>query len=301
MPPAEEAPDLRRLVRSATTALAEAGVPSPDVDARALAAHLLGVEQLVLALPPTLPPDFPARYAELVQRRRRREPLQLITGAAYFRHLRLRMRAGVFIPRPETEVVAGHAITFATRSHGRGEDAAGQPAAGPLVVDLCCGAGPIALSVAHEVPGSTVLAIDANPAAVDLTRKNAEAYGLAVQVQEGDVGDPGLLAEHDGQVDVLAANPPYIPPGAHPRQQEVRKHDPHAALYGGGPDGLDVPRAVIGAATRLLRSGGMLVMEHAEVQGEAARTEVAATGAFTEIRTAADLSGRPRMVIARRR
>lgn len=268
-------------------------MPSPVHDARELAAYVLGVEQLIPALPPPLPADFTARYADVVERRRRREPLQLITGYAHFRHLRLRVRSGVFIPRPETEVVTEHAVAEARAVQGRGRV--------PVVADLCCGAGPIALSAAHEVPGTLVLAVDANPAAVSLTDHNATEAGLQVNTVHADVRDPDLFRDHQGQVDVVAANPPYIPPDAQPRQQEVRDHDPHLALYGGGADGLEVPRAVIAAAGRLLRPGGLLVMEHAEVQGAAVRAAVVETGEFTQVSTAPDLAGRPRMVLARRR
>lgn len=292
MSPAEDAPGLRALVRAAAAVLTDAGVPSPAADAAALAEHILGVDRLVLVLAPPLPPDFTARYAEAVERRRHREPLQHITGRTYFRHLQLQVRPGVFIPRPETEVVAERAITAAR--------AAQQAGRRPLVVDLCCGAGPIALSVAAEAPGARVVAVDAEPAAVELTRQNAARADLPVQVQRGDVRDATLLTHLDGQVDVLVANPPYIPPDAVPRQPEVRDHDPDLALYGGGRDGLEIPRAVIEAAQRLLRPGGAFIMEHAEVQGDAARQVVHDTGAFTEVSTAADLSGRSRMVLARR-
>lgn len=293
MPPGEEHPDLRALIRAAADVLTDAGVPSPAADATTLAEHVLGADRVVLALPPPLPADFTARYATVVERRRRREPLQHITGTAHFRYLRLHVRPGVFIPRPETETVAEQAITAARTSAQHGHR--------PLVVDLCCGAGPIALSVAAEVPGSRVLAIDADPGAVDLTAHNAATAGLTVEVSHGDVREPDLLRHVDGLVDVLVANPPYIPPDAVPRQQEVREHDPDLALYGGGPDGLQIPRAVITAAQRLLRPGGAFIMEHAEVQHRAVRHAVQATGSFTQVATAADLSGRPRMVLARRR
>lgn len=285
-------PTLRQLVEGATLVLAEAGVGSPRVDAVALAGHALGVDRLVLAMAPEVPPGFPTAYAGLVERRRRREPLQHITGRTAFRHLDLAVRPGVFVPRPETEVVAQHAIDEAAAVRGRG--------AAALVVDLCCGTGPIALAVAHEVPGTGVVAVDASPEAIALTRANAASYRLDVRVETGDVTDPGLLHELAGLVDVVVANPPYIPPDAVPVDVEVRDHDPDLALYGGGTDGLDTPRAVVRAAVRLLRPGGLLVMEHAEGQAAAVRRDVTGTGAFVDVRTAADLTGRDRMVLARR-
>jgi release factor glutamine methyltransferase len=282
-------PDLRALVEGATRILAEAGVPSPRHDATALAAHVLGQDRLELVLAPPVPEGFATQFADLVERRRSREPLQHLVGTTGFRYLTLHVEPGVFVPRPETEVVAQVAV----------DEAAARTT--PLVVDLCCGAGGIALSVATEVPAARVVAVDLSPEAVDLTRRNAVAVGAPdVRVEQGDVTDPGLLRELDGTVDVLVANPPYIPPDAEPVDPEVRDHDPDLALYGGGLDGLDVPRAVLRAAARLLVPGGLLVMEHAEVQDAAARQAALALGVFDEVESRADLTGRPRMLVARR-
>jgi len=279
-------PTLRQAVRDAGRVLAEAGVPSADHDARALAEHLLGTTPLMVAAEPD--PSFHEAYARLVARRAAREPLQHIVGWAPFRYLRLAVRRGVFVPRPETEVVVDVAVAELA---GRAGDA--------LVVDLCCGAGGIAIALATET-AARVVAVDAEPAAVALTADNAAACGADVRVELGDVREPGLLADLAGLVDVVVANPPYIPPGARPVDPEVRDHDPELALYGGGPDGLDVPRAVVAAAARMLRDGGLLVMEHADVQGPAARAMVAGTGHFTDVATRPDLTGRDRMVVARR-
>jgi release factor glutamine methyltransferase len=282
------APDLRALVEGASRILADAGVQSPRHDATALAAHVLGQERLELVLAPPVPEGFAQEYAALVERRRNREPLQHLVGSTGFRYLTLLVEPGVFVPRPETEVVAQVAIDEAARLTD------------PLVVDLCCGAGGIALSVATEVPGARVVAVDLSQEAVDLTRRNAVAVQADLRVEHGDVADPALLHELDGTVDVLVANPPYIPPDAEPVDPEVRDHDPDLALYGGGLDGLDVPRAVLAAAARLLVPGGLLVMEHAEVQDAAAREAARATGAFVDVESRPDLTGRPRMLVARR-
>ena len=273
-----------RLARSSPTP----GVQSPRHDATALAAHVLGQERLELVLAPPVPDGFAEEFAGLVERRRNREPLQHLVGSTGFRYLTLLVEPGVFVPRPETEVVAQVAIEEAARLTD------------PLVVDLCCGAGGIALSVATEVPGARVVAVDLSVEAVDLTRRNAVAVQADVRVEHGDVADPALLRELDGTVDVLVANPPYIPPDAEPVDPEVRDHDPDLALYGGGLDGLDVPRAVLRAAARLLVPGGLLVMEHAEVQDAAAREAARATGAFVDVESRPDLTGRPRMLVARR-
>ncbi len=286
------APGVRAYVEGATRLLAEAGVGSPRADATALAAHVLGLERLELAMAPPAPEDFAARYAVVVERRRTREPLQHITGTQAFRYLTLLVEPGVFVPRPETETVAQVAVDEARRLRAAGRT--------PRVVELCCGAGGIAVAVATEVPGCEVHAVDLSPQAVALTRRNAERAGAVLSVSQGDVRDGGLLGPQAGSVDVVVANPPYIPPDAVPVDPEVRDHDPDLALYGGGADGLDVPRAVLAAAVRLLAPGGLLVMEHAEVQDEAAREAARATGGLTDIETRTDLTGRPRMLVARR-
>ena len=291
------APTMRTLVEAAARVLADAGVGSPRHDATALAAYALGLPRLDLVLAPPVPDGFTEEFAGLVDRRRRREPLQHIVGSTVFRYLTLRVEPGVFVPRPETETVAQVAVDEAARLATEGRE--------PLVVDLCCGAGGIALSVDTEVPGSRVVAVDASPEAVALTRHNCAVAGppapITMRIEQGDVRDPALLADLDGTVDVVVSNPPYIPPDAVPVDPEVRDHDPDLALYGGGLDGLEVPRAVLTAAARLLVPGGLLVMEHAEVQAAAARAAAEATGAFEAVESRADLTGRPRMLVARRR
>ncbi|MBC7291817.1 MAG: peptide chain release factor N(5)-glutamine methyltransferase [Actinotalea sp.] len=284
---------MRRVVAAAAELLAAAGVPSAQHDAAALAAFVLGVPRFEPALAGAEPAGFRPRYAEVVERRRRREPLQHIVGETGFRHLVLAVEPGVFVPRPETEAVAQRAVDEAARLAREGH--------APLVVDLCCGAGGIAVSVAHEVPGSRVAAVDLSPRAVDLTRRNAQRAGAGLdRLVVGDATAPDLLADLAGTVDVVVSNPPYIPPDAVPVDPEVRDHDPDLALYGGGPDGLDVPRGVVRTAARLLRPGGLLVMEHAEVQATAARDLAVAAGAFEAVTTGTDLTGRDRMLLARR-
>ena len=277
-----------------------------------------------------------ARFDTLMARRAAREPLQHLTGRAPFRHLELAVGPGVFVPRPETEEVAQVAIDAARaaqrvaeeyddgsgRSAGSagsdgsvgaaGADASGGsrgaigrgPSSAPIVVDLCTGSGAIALALATEVPAASVYAVELDADAHAWAQRNiAEVAGPERGTPLVDLrrGDARLaLGELDGRCDVVVSNPPYVPSGAVPRDEEVALHDPSIALYGLGADGLEVPRGIVAAAARLLRAGGTFVMEHAEVQDADVRAIVAATGAFTEISTRADLTGRPRMVVARR-
>jgi release factor glutamine methyltransferase len=191
----------------------------------------------------------------------------------------------VFIPRPETETVAGAAI----------EAARAVPS--PLVVDLGTGTGVIALAVAHEVPAARVIGVDVSSEAIDLARRNAKRLGLDVEFRVGDVTDRELLAELSAGVDVVVANPPYVPTDVVP-PPEVAEFDPPSALWGGGAGGLEAPQRFLAAAARLLRAGGTVVMEHDETQAAALRA--AAASKFTEVATHADLTGRDRYLTARR-
>jgi len=219
-----------------------------------------------------------------VASRARRIPLQHLLGTAAFRHLELSVGDGVFVPRPETELLAGWGIE--------------ETAAGATVVDLCSGTGAIALSVAGEAKPGLVVAVERSPVALSFLRRNAAGVAV-VRVVEGDVTDPDLLTELRGRVDVLLCNPPYVPDGT-PVPPEVADHDPAEAVFGGA-DGLTVIRPVIALAARLLRPGGWLGIEHDDVHGEAVPGLLRADGAFTEVSARADLTGRPRFTTARRR
>lgn len=304
---------LDALLRSASVRLAAAGIDGGRVDAELLAAHALGLsrgEVLAAALRGTeVDDDAARRFAGLVEQRAARRPLQHLTGRAPFRALELAVGPGVFVPRPETEVLAGLAVAEAAAvvAAGTGDVADGRrPGEGAvLVVDLCTGSGAVALSVADEVPQARVVAVEREAAALEWAARNVSALpaGARVELRGGDVvgcaADGGVLADLVGVVDVVVANPPYIPAGMVPVDPEVADHDPHAALYGGGEDGLEVPTAVVEAAAALLRPGGLLLMEHADVQGAATRA-LAAPPVWTDVRTAPDLTGRDRVLAARR-
>jgi release factor glutamine methyltransferase len=203
-----------------------------------------------------------------------------------FRHIEVAVGPGVFIPRPETELVAGAAIAEA---HAAGPGR-------PVVVDLCAGSGAIALAVADEVPRAVVHAVERSAQAYGWLVRNVR--GTSVRAHRADVA--AALPELDGSVDVVVSNPPYVPEADRPRMdRETLEHDPAEALWGGGPDGLDVPRAVIAAAARLLRPGGLLVVEHADRQGDAVRAHLG-EGCWDNVATHRDLAGRDRFATARR-
>ncbi len=285
---------LAEAVRWASAELSAAGVDSPRADALALAAFALGVSRgeaermLVLGAP------GPPGLADLVAQRALRIPLQHLTGQAHFRQLTLLVGPGVFVPRPESELTAGLVIAH-LQQLARMEPMGG--GSGPIVVDLGTGSGAIALSVAAEAPHAQVHAVERSDAAAAWAEQNIERLGLPVSLHRVDLRE--ALPELAGLVEVVVSNPPYIPPDAVPVQVEAREHDPPEALYGGGPDGLDTPRAVIERAGLLLRPGGLFVMEHADVQG-AAITQLLGAGPWSDVVDHLDLAGRPRVVTARR-
>jgi release factor glutamine methyltransferase len=274
---------LAPVLAKATARLAEAGVASPRVDAELLAAYALGVGRGRLLLIDTVRGDEARRFAALVEQRARRIPVQHLLGTAAFRHLELAVGDGVFVPRPETELLAGWGIEHT--------------APGATVVDLCSGTGAIACSVADEAAPGRVIAVERSPAALGYLRRNAEAFA-AVRVVAGDVTDPGLLPECRSMVDVLLCNPPYVPDGT-PVPPEVADHDPAEAVFGGA-DGLVVIRPVVALAAALLRPGGVAGIEHDDVHAAAVPELLRADGRFTEVVAHLDLTGRPRFATARR-
>ncbi|WP_414690256.1 peptide chain release factor N(5)-glutamine methyltransferase [Nocardioides sp.] len=269
--------------RTAAALLEEAGVPSPAYDADALLAHVLGIEQPRLALVEHVSEEQAARFETLVARRARREPLQHLLGLTGFRYVELAVGPGVFVPRPETELLAGWAVERA------------QEVDHPVVVDLCTGSGAIARAVADEVPAASVHAVELDPAAHAWAHRNLAGTGVDLRV--GDMAE--AFEDLVGQVDVVTCNPPYIPLDAWESvAPEARDHDPHLALFS-GDDGLAALRVVAARASRLLRPGGWVGAEHADVQGESAPAVFAEAGCFRDVRDHDDLAGRPRYVTAR--
>jgi release factor glutamine methyltransferase len=278
----------RALLADATALLREAGVDSPEHDAAELLAHVLGTDRGRLALVDEVPPGAAEEYAALVARRAGREPLQHLTGVAWFRHVELRVGPGVFVPRPETELLAGWAVEQATALQRAGVEA-------PVLVDLCTGSGAVAKALADEVPGARVHAVELDEAAHAWAVRNLA--GTGVELRHGDMGT--AFEELAGTVDVVTCNPPYIPLDAWESvAPEARDHDPHLALFS-GDDGLDAFRVLEARAALLLRPGGVLGAEHADQQGESAPAVFSAAGRWAEVRDHRDLAGRPRFVTAR--
>jgi len=292
-------PTIGARVRSTARRLADAGVQSPDVDAIVLIAHTLGVEPSDVRVAAARDDEWPAG-ADLdllesrVTRRIEREPLQHITGRAYFRGLELEVGPGVFIPRPETETVAQAAID-AARAAADG----GQPV---RVTDLCAGSGAIGLAIANEVPNALVTLVEASEDAWVYLRRNVRAQPVEVRerVRTVHADARNCLRHFDACADVVVTNPPYIPSDAVPIDVEVALYDPPEALYGLGADGLGVPRAIIDEAVRLLRIGGTLIVEHGDRQGQALRDFATSSVYWEDAATMQDLTGRDRMLVARR-
>jgi release factor glutamine methyltransferase len=290
----------------AAARLAEAGVESPRAEAELIAAHVHGVRRTELHNVPDA--AFDARFWEGVGRRAAREPLQHITGRAYFRYLELEVGPGVFVPRPETEVMTGWAIDRLRE----------MDVAEPVVVDLGTGSGAIALAIAQEVPRARVHAVEADPIARGWTERNLERCAAAAPYTKGRVSlhgadftaagsaagrgtgpgarSAGVLPELDGKVDLVISNPPYIPLGASV-PPEVGEYDPPAALWG-GEDGLDAIRAVEHTARRLLRPGGIVAVEHGAPQGAAVYWVFCEEAGWRDTRNHKDLARRDRFVTA---
>jgi release factor glutamine methyltransferase len=273
--------ELRTALRHAVSRLDAAGVASPRADAELLLAYVLGVPRSRLLLLDSLSPSAAASFAAVISRRAAREPLQHITGAAPFLSLILAVGPGVFIPRPETEVLAQWGIEALSGS------------VAPTVVDLCSGSGALALAIAHARPDASVYAVEFSPAALDWLRRNASGYSN-VEVVAADVRSSPLESLRGG-VDLVVANPPYVP-DAVGVPEEVRA-DPAVAVFAGA-DGLDLIPAVASLGADLLHSGGRIGIEHDESHPEGVATILSRY--FRDVSGLTDLAGRPRFTTARR-
>lgn len=287
------------VIRDAAVQLREAGIETPEHDAKLLLAEAAGVElrdvdKALLMGEELGTAEQLARFQSMLARRAKREPLQYITGHVPFRYLDLKVGPGVFIPRPETETVVQAGLDWLTE-HGMIH---------PRVVDLCAGSGAIGLSVVSEVPGSQVWAVELSPNTAEWTNKNlaetAKWYPSIAsnyQLEIADATSLATLAQLDGTIDIVITNPPYVPESDVPEQPEVRDWDPELALYGGSMDGTLIPERIIERAYRLLKPGGALVMEHDVTQGDRLVAYAKAAG-FTTASTGRDWAGRDRYLFA---
>ncbi len=273
----------------AAARLAEAGVDSPRADAEQIAAHVHGVRRGELHRVPDS--GFNPQFWDEIARREAREPLQHITGHAYFRYLDLEVGPGVFVPRPETEVMTGWAIDRLRE----------MDVTEPAVADLGSGSGAIALAIAQEVPRSQVHAVEADPLAREWAQRNIARCADTAPHTTGRVTLHGedfgrALTDLDGTLDLVISNPPYIPWGASV-PPEVGEYDPATALWG-GTDGMDAVKVVEQAARRLLRPGGLVAVEHGAPQGAPVYWVFAEERGWRDTRNHKDLARRDRFVTA---
>lgn len=294
------------VVRSSADVLRKAGVDTPEHDAKLLLAEALHVDLRDVDKAMLMGDDTERlagkndaesaleRFRAMLDRRARREPLQHITGHAPFRYLDLKVGPGVFVPRPETELVVQEGIDWTT-SHDMYS---------ARVVDLCAGSGAIGLSFAMEVPGSEVWAVEKSATAAEWTRRNLDEtvrrhpniagnYHLDI----ADATQMPTLSQLDGTIDIVLTNPPYVPLADIPEQPEARDYDPDLALYGGSADGTLIPERIIARAAKLLRADGLMVMEHDITQGERLAA-FARTCGFVDVTVHNDYTGRPRYLTA---
>ena len=279
----------KEFLRSGKDQLAAAGFP--EVDAEHLLAHTLGISRMDLHNPLTVENALAAigdmtvveeTFRKLLDRRCAHEPLQYLTGVAYFRHLEIKVGPGVLVPRPESELLVESVLTHIEKLSGA-----------ISVVDLGSGSGALALAIATEAPQTHVIAVEKSPEAIHWLKENVSFIDEKVRILESDVA----TALEGVKCDVVIANPPYVP-DSQELPRDVADHEPAVALFGGA-DGMKSPRLFISAAGRLLKSGGFLAIEHHEEQGGAIADVLSAD--FTDILLHKDLTGRPRFTTAVRR
>lgn len=279
----------KEFLRGGKEQLTAAGFP--EVDAEHLLAHVLGISRMELHNPVTVENAITAigditvieeTFWKLLDRRCAHEPLQYLTGVAYFRYLELQVGPGVLVPRPESELLVDAVLKNIEGREGS-----------VSVVDLGAGSGALTLAIATEAPQTHLIAVEKDPAAVEWLRKNVSRIDETVRILESDVED----ALDGVKCDVVIANPPYIPDGQE-LPKDVAEHEPSVALFG-GEDGMTIPRRFINAAARLLKSGGFLAIEHHESQP----IDIAAAmlADFENIQCHNDLVGRPRFTTGTRR
>ena len=296
----EPSTSLDEVLRASTDVLTQAGVSSPRHDAEALASYALGAERSAvrtwLALGVSINAEQVSQIQALVERRASREPLQHITGSTGFARIDLLVGPGVFVPRPESELLVERALVEVQSIVATGQV--------PVVVDLCSGSGAIGLAVAHECSTAQLHSVELDDDAFLWLQRNVEALNLGARVQAYHADATAALPDLTGRIDVVVCNPPYVPLDATIRDPEAARFDPPMALWG-GIDGLDVIRGIEANAARLLKPGGLLIIEHADVQGEALPLLLMSRyqddqRVWTDVMDQRDLADRPRFTVARR-
>ena len=281
--------NIKELLRQAKSQLDESGIS--QVDAEHLLAHCLGVTRMDLHNPVILESTLATigdeqtieeTFATLVERRIGFEPLQYLTGTAPFRHLEIEVGPGVLVPRPESELLVEAVLQHISNMEGI-----------VSVVDLGAGSGALSLAIATEAENARVIAVEKSADAIIWLKRNVSRIDEKVRIVQGDVSEVLIGVK----CDLVIANPPYIPDDqVLPR--DVAGFEPHIALFG-GPTGIEIPRQFITAAARLLKSGGVLVIEHTEEQGLVIEAELALD--FENVVLHRDLNDRPRWSSAVRR
>lgn len=281
---------LRLALIEAVALLRDAGVDSPRADAELLAAHVVGVERGRLPMVPLVDPLTIETYQRLVAQRAQRVPLQHLTGWAAMGGLQVEVGPGVFIPRPETELLLDWAVTAISE------------VTTPVVLDLCTGSGVLALGVAHARPDAEVHAVELDPTALAWARRNADSQAAAgdrgIRLHRGDVMNRDLFPQMAGRVDLVLANPPYVPANT-AVPPEVAEHDPTMAVFA-GVDGLDVIRPIVSSSALWLRPGGVIGVEHDESHADAVHSMFSARAIYADVQTHPDLTGRARFTTATR-
>jgi release factor glutamine methyltransferase len=274
---------LRPRARDAAARLAAAGSGSPALDADLLLAHVLGVDRSALILDPDrlLTPEEDKAFEALLVRREAHEPVAYILGRKGFRRIELAVDRRVLVPRPETELLVDAVLPVL------------RAVTEPVAVDLCSGSGALALAIADEVPAARVIAVEGDSDAASWLARNAKR--TRVEVRIGDVADADVVHDLAGQVHAVVCNPPYVPTGTNVAD-EVR-FDPEHAVFA-GPDGLSLMPDVVARAAELLRSGGVLALEHDDSHERAVRELLSADGGWRDIADHRDLAGRPRYATA---
>lgn len=283
-------------LRDAAERFRASGVPSPEWDARLLAAELIGCGHMDIDLDAAPIPGFDIAYEGWVARRAAREPLQHILGIAWFGPLELEVGPGVFIPRPETEVLADWGVRM-LRDVAK-HTALTVPASPPRVVDLCTGSGALAGYVKHEMPEAEVYAVELSDEAFSYAQRNLSRVAAeGLRLVQGDATAPATLRKLDGSVDLVFTNPPYVPETLD-LEPEVY-HDPHMAVFG-GEDGMAIINRLVPRIAELLKPGGRVGIEHDDATSAAVQAVLHADGRFTDIAVLRDLTGTARFVTARK-